>query len=98
MSARFTIIVFADAMSIPLSMMEVHRSTWNRRSTKAIITFSSAPSGICPCATPIVTSGTSSLRKVSQRVDGRDLVVDEEDLPAAVDLASDGLADLRNTN
>ena len=78
---------------MPLSMMVVHSSTWNFFSTKSGITFSSWPSPICPCATPMVTLGHQLLEELLHRVDGLHAVVDEEDLPAALHLAHDGLLD-----
>jgi hypothetical protein len=41
-------IVLAFGMSRPDSMIVVHTSTSAAPSAKAIMTFSSAPSGICP--------------------------------------------------
>ena len=58
----------------------------------------SSSSGICPWATPMRASGTSLFQVAAHGVDGLHAVVDEEDLPAALQLAQDGLAHQASAN
>ncbi len=51
-------IVFAFGMSSPDSMIVVQTRTSAAPSAKVIITFSSAPSPICPCPTTNRTPGS----------------------------------------
>ncbi len=60
MSARSTTSVLAVGMSIPLSMIDVVTSTSASPARNASMTFSSARSAICPCATRTRAPGTSA--------------------------------------
>ena len=60
MSARLMMIVLAVGMSSPDSMIAEVTSTFVWPCMKASMVRSRAPSSICPCATAIVASGTSS--------------------------------------
>ncbi len=74
-------------------MMVVQMSTSAAPSAKAIITFSSAPFG--HLAVPDDERGVRQepAELLGLRLDGLDPVVDVEDLPAAVELAQDRVAD-----
>ena len=61
-------------------------------SAKAIITFSSAPSAICPCPTTKRASGSEPAQLLGLGLDRLDPVVDVEDLAAAIELAQDRVA------
>src|SRR5665647_1949113 len=61
-------MVFALAMSRPVSMMVVETSTSNLRSQKSTTTCSSCASGSWPWATAIRASGTSSARWAATRL------------------------------
>ncbi len=68
MSARSTISVFALGMSRPDSTIVVATSTSYCFSQNPIMICSSASSPICPCATAIRASGTSSASRVAARL------------------------------
>ena len=68
MSARSTISVFAFGMSRPDSTIVVATRTSYSFSQKPIMICSSAPSGICPCATAMRASGTSSASFAAARL------------------------------
>ena len=55
--------MFAFAMSSPVSTMVVETSTSNLRSQKSVTTCSRRCSPICPWATSMRASGTSSRRR-----------------------------------
>ena len=86
-------IVLALGMSSPFSMIVVQTSTLISPEAKSSITCSSWSSAIWPWPTANFASGTSCRSRSRQRLDALDAVVDEEDLPAAIDLAQDRLAD-----
>jgi hypothetical protein len=79
--------------SMPVSMMVEHSSRLWRWATKSRITCSSSRSGIWPWATAMRASGSSSASFSRAVLDGLDLVVQEVDLPAALELAQHRLAD-----
>src|SRR5215212_2799306 len=83
MSARSTISVFAAEMSSPASTIVVHTSTSASPRTNSIITFSSEPSAIWPCA-------TDARGRLLDRVDA---VVQEERLAISRELPFDRLLD-----
>ena len=60
---------------------------------KSSITLLERRSFIWPCATAMRASGTSSRKIARDAIDGLDAVVDEEDLPAALELADARVAD-----
>ncbi len=86
-------MVLALGTSMPVSMMVEHSSTLWRCATKSRITRSSSRSGIWPCAIAMRASGSSSTSLSRRFVDRLDLVVQEVDLPAALQLAQHRLAD-----
>ena len=76
---------------MPDSMIVVHTSTSNWPSQKSTTTCSSVPSSICPWATAMRASGTSSRRRAAACSIERDPVVDPEHLALAEQLAADRL-------
>ncbi len=86
-------IVLALGMSRPLSMIVVASSMSNLRPMKSTITRSSSPSGIWPWPMTQIRLGHDPLQPLSDQLDVVDAVVDEINLPAAVQLAHDGVAD-----
>ena len=86
-------IVLAFGMSSPDSMIVVHTRTSAAPSAKAIITFSSAPSGHLAVADDEADARQHPAQLVGLGLDRLDPVVDVEDLPAAVELAQDRVAD-----
>ena len=86
-------IVLALGMSSPLSTIVVASSRSKRRSMKSSITCSSSFSGIWPWADGERGLGHDLPQPPGDDLDVLDAVVDEEDLPAAVQLAQHGVAD-----
>ena len=86
-------IVLAFGMSSPDSMIVVQTRTSAAPSAKAIITFSSAPSGHLAVADDEPRVGQHPAELLGLRLDRLDAVVDVEDLAAAVELAQDRVAD-----
>jgi hypothetical protein len=86
-------MVLAVGTSMPVSMMVEHSSRLKRCATKSRITRSSSRSGIWPWATAMRASGSSFFELLAPVLDGLDLVVQEVDLPAALQLAQHRLAD-----
>ena len=86
-------IVFAEGMSRPFSTIVVARRRSAARVTNARIARSSSPSDIWPWALTTFTSGTSARELLAPDAERLDPVVDDVDLPAAVDLGADRLAD-----
>ena len=74
-------------------MIVVARRRSASRDVNASIAFSSSFSRIAPCATAIRRFGSELLELLLHAADRLDAVVDEEDLPAAVELRLDRLAD-----
>ena len=70
-------------------MIVVHTRTSASPSANVSITFSSAPSPICPWPTTIRAVGQQPSQLLGLRLDRLDAVVDVEDLAAAVELAHD---------
>ena len=77
---------------MPDSMIVVQTSTSYSCRTNLSITSSSLPSSIWPWPMPMRASGTSSRRSCGHVVDVVHAVMDEVDLPAAVEFAQDHLA------
>ena len=88
-------IVLALGMSRPLSMIVVASRMSNLCATNSSITSSSSSSAIWPWPMRSRASGTISLQPVGDQLDVVDAVVDEVDLPVAVQLAQDRVADQR---
>ena len=93
MSARSMTMVLALGMSRPDSMIVVHTRTSAAPSANVSITFSSAPSPICPWPDDDPRRGQQPPQLLGLRLDRLDPVVDVEHLPAAVELAQDRVAD-----
>ena len=70
-------------------MIVVASSTSYLCATKSSIARSSSSSAICPWPTTMRASGTSRVIRLPMRVDRLDAVVDEVDLPAALQLRAD---------
>ena len=86
-------MVLAVGTSMPVSMMVEHSSRLWRWAMKSRITRSSSRSGSWPWATAMRASGSSSSSWSRAVLDGLDLVVQEVDLAAALQLAQHRLAD-----
>ena len=86
-------MVLALGMSRPLSMMVVATRMSASLRTKLTIACSSSSSCIWPWPTTICASGTIDCISSAIGVDVVHAVVDEVDLPIAVEFAQDGVAD-----
>ena len=86
-------IVLALGISRPLSMMVVESSTSASPLTNWVMTSSRSSLCIWPWPTTMRACGTSVCELLRHRLDRQHAVVQEEDLPAAVQLALDGIAD-----
>ena len=86
-------IVLAFGMSSPLSTIVVQTSTSVLPATKPNMASSSWCSGHLPMGNAEARLGDDRRQSIGDQVDVVDPVVDEEDLPVAVELANDRLAD-----